>query len=148
MTTGRHHPLNELIQLQERMNRMLGDLGIHGHGREDFSPGTWTPPVDIYETEGELVLLMDLPDVRSGDVSITVEDSLLVLSGERRPEGAAPRSGHHRQERPMGRFNRSFTLPGTVDRENIRATFRDGVLRIVLPRKPESSPREVRIDIG
>ncbi len=146
MTAGGHHPLNELIHLQERMNRMLDDLGIHGQGREEIAPGTWVPPVDIYEAGGDLILVMDLPDVALRDVSITVEDSVLVLSGERKPDPSVPLTGHHRRERPMGRFNRSFNLPGSVDRERIKATFRDGVLRVVLPRKADTGHHEVRIE--
>jgi len=114
-----------------------------------FEPGArpWTPPVDILETENELLLKMDVPDINMKDVEIRMENNTLTIQGERKfeqPQG----KGFHRIERSYGTFARSFTLPNTVDTENVRADYRQGVLTVVLPKKEVAKPRTIRVEIS
>jgi HSP20 family protein len=117
-------------------------------GRFFTDPGSrpWTPAVDILETENELLLKMDAPEIRLEDVEIRLENDTLTLKGERKfeqPQG----KGYHRIERPYGTFARSFTLPNTVDTEKVRADYRQGVLTITLPKKEVAKPRTIRVEI-
>ena len=148
MPIVRFSPMHDLINLQERMNRILGDLVPGATRGEEFLTGTWVPKVDIYETEGSIVVKADIPEIDRKDVKIKVEENVLTLSGERRMDKEVKEESYHRIERSYGSFSRSFTLPGTVDQEKITATFKDGVLKIDLPKKVESTPKEVKIEIG
>jgi HSP20 family protein len=112
-------------------------------------PGTrpWTPPVDILETENELLLRMDVPDIQLKDVEIRLENDTLTVKGERKFEQAQGK-GYHRIERSYGTFARSFTLPNTVDTEKVRADYKNGVLTITLPKKEVAKPRTIRVEIN
>ena len=114
-----------------------------------FEPGLrpWTPAVDILETENELLLKMDVPEVNQKDVDIRLENDTLTIKGERKfeqPQG----KGYHRIERSYGTFARSFTLPNTVDTEKVRADFRNGVLTVTLPKKEVAKPRTIKVEIS
>jgi HSP20 family protein len=107
----------------------------------------WTPPVDILETENELLLRMDVPDIQLKDVDIQLENDTLTVKGERKfeqPQG----KGYHRIERSYGTFARSFTLPNTVEVEKVRADYKNGVLTITLPKKDVAKPRTIRVEIS
>jgi HSP20 family protein len=122
--------------LQDAVNRFFQEPGIR----------PWTPPVDILETENELLLRMDVPEINLKDVEIRLENDTLTVKGERKfeqPQG----KGYHRIERSYGTFARSFTLPNTVDNEKVRADYRNGVLTITLPKKEVAKPRTIRVEI-
>lgn len=104
----------------------------------------WSPPVDIYETENELVLKADLPDVKLEDIEVRVENQTLTLKGERKFEEKD--GSYHRIERNYGTFVRSFTVPATVDAEKVKAEFKNGVLSVMLPKKEAAKPRQVKIE--
>jgi HSP20 family protein len=108
----------------------------------------WTPAVDILETENELVLKADLPEVKQEQIDIRVEDGTLTLRGERKFEAVQDEKGYHRIERSYGAFSRSFTLPDTVDPEGVRASFKDGVLTVNLPKKEASKPRQIKVEVS
>src|SRR5512138_146764 len=137
MAIVRFSPVNDLIQLQDRMNRILGNLLPSGGKNEDIYSGAWIPAVDIYETKNELVLKADIPEMDGKDVSIKVEDNVLTLGGERKMSNEVKEESYHRIERAYGSFSRSFTLPQTVDRDQIKAAYKDGVLKVTLPKKEE-----------
>lgn len=123
--------------LQEAMNRFL----------QEPAQRPWTPPVDIVETENDLLLRMDAPGIEMKDVEIRLENDTLTVRGERRfeqPEG----KGYHRIERSYGNFARSFSLPNTVDTEKVRADYRNGVVTITLPKKEVAKPRTIRVEIS
>lgn len=106
----------------------------------------WTPAVDILETENELMLKMDAPEISLKDVDISLENNTLTVKGERKfeqPQG----KGYHRIERSYGTFARSFTLPNTVDTEKVRADYKAGVLTITLPKKDVAKPRSIRVEV-
>ena len=103
--------------------------------------------MDIYETDKEIVMKAELPEMQEKDIEIKVEDNILILSGERKMEREVKEENYHRIERAYGSFNRSFTLPRTVDRENIKAAYKDGVLKVLLPKKEEVKPKQIKIDV-
>jgi HSP20 family protein len=105
----------------------------------------WSPSVDIYETENELILKADLPDVKLEDIEVRVENQTLTLKGERKFEKDES-VGHHRIERNYGSFERSFTLPASVDAEKVAAEYKNGVLTVKLPKKEAAKPRQVKIE--
>jgi HSP20 family protein len=140
--------MRELATMQDRMNRIWGSMYDRGH--EDVtSRGHWLPPVDIFETgTREIVLRADLPGLRREDIDLTVENSTLTLRGERRRDDAVPEDRYHRVERQVGAFQRSFTLPNTVDGTRVRADYRDGVLTVTLPLRDEARPRQIQVDLS
>ncbi len=115
---------------------------------EDFS-GIWSPPVDIFDNEGEIVLKAELPGLEKEEIDINVEDNLLTVSGERKREkevNGKNDKGVFRSERVYGSFNRSFTLPSSVAADKINASYKDGVLTLTLPKAEEAKPRQITIE--
>jgi HSP20 family protein len=144
-TIARFDPFRDLAVLQDRVNRLFGDA--YG-AREEGVLSNWVPAVDIFENEKkELVLKAELPDVKKDEVSVTVENNTLTLSGERKFEAEVKKDQYHRLERSFGTFSRSFSLPATVDSTKIAAEFKNGVLTIRLPFREEAKPRSVNIDV-
>jgi HSP20 family protein len=109
---------------------------------------TWAPAVDIYETENELVLKADVPDVNERDMDIQVENNLLTIRGERKFDKQVKEDNYLRVERTYGSFSRSFSLPSTINSEAIKADYKNGVLTIELPKRAESKPKQVKINIS
>jgi len=145
-TIARFDPFRDLSVLHDRVNRLFGDA--YG-AREEGVLSNWVPSVDIFENEKkELVLKAELPDVRKEDVSVTVENNTLTLSGERKFDTEVKREPYHRIERSYGNFSRSFSLPATVDTGKIAAEFKSGVLTIRLPFRDEAKPRSISIDVA
>jgi len=106
----------------------------------------WSPSVDIYESENELILKADLPDVKLEDIEVRVENQTLTLKGERKFEKDESNRGFHRIERQYGTFVRSFTVPASVDAEKVAAEYTNGVLTVRLPKKEAAKPRQVKIE--
>ena len=149
MAVIRWTPFRELTTVQDRMNKLFEDvLKAPYRGDEGLSASHWAPAVDIYETDREIVLKAELPEMQEKDIQIKVEDNILVLSGERSMEKEVKEENYHRIERAYGTFNRSFTLPRTVDREKIKASYKDGILKVLLPKKEEDKPKQIKIDVG
>lgn len=150
MTIVRWEPFRDLMGLQDRMNRLFDESfrGIQRGGEDDWSlGGSWAPLVDIYEHEGNIVLKAELPGLQPKDVDVRVENNLLTLRGQRQFSDEVKREHYHRVERAYGSFSRSFTLPSVVDTDKIRAEFKDGVLRLTLPKREEAKPKQIAIDI-
>lgn len=137
--------MRELASMQDRMNRIWGS--VYDRGREDVSgQGAWAPPVDIYESAGqEIVLKAELPGLKREDIDLTVEHNTLTIRGERKPDEGVDEAQFHRRERLFGACSRSFTLPNTVDASRVKAEFRDGVLTVRLPRREEAMPRQIAV---
>jgi HSP20 family protein len=108
----------------------------------------WSPPVDIFETENELVLKADVPDVDPKNVGIQLENGTLTLKGERKFEEEKKDRGFHRIERSYGKFVRAFSLPDTVDGEKVKADYKNGVLTITLPKKEVAKPRTINVEVS
>ncbi len=107
----------------------------------------WTPVCDIYETEKELVLKMELPEMKKEEVHVTIENNVLTLRGERKFEENVDRENYHRIERNYGEFLRSFTLPAFVDGNKIFAEFKDGLLTVTLPKNPTAIPKQIEVKV-
>jgi len=151
MTLVRWAPFQNIGTIQHRMNRIF-DEALSGHqatSDEDWGlGGSWAPPVDIFEREGNIVLTAELPGVDPKDVDIRVENNVLSLRGSRNFEAETKREDYHRVERAYGSFSRSFTLPNVVDTEKIQADYKDGVLKVTLPQKEEAKPKQISISVG
>lgn len=134
-------PFKDTFTLRERVNRLFEHVAPRAG--EDTT-GVWVPAVDIYETREAFVVKAELPEVEEADINIVVEDNILKIGGERksRQEGES----YFQIERYYGAFSRSFVLPAIVDKNDIKATLRNGILNIILPKIAEELPR--RIDIA
>ena len=108
---------------------------------------TWTPPCDIYETDKEIVLKMEAPEMRKEDVRVTFENNVLTVRGERKFEEAVNRENYHRIERKYGEFMRMFTLPAFVEGSKVVAEFRDGMLTVRLPKNTAAIPRQIEVKV-
>ena len=145
-TLNRFEPFRGVATLQEQINRLFND-GIEGTG-EDSSFTTWAPAVDIYETEHELVVKADLPEVDPKGLDIRVENNILTLRGERKFESKVSEDKYLRVERTYGSFSRSFALANTVNTEAIKADYHDGVLTLSVPKREEAKPKQIKINVG
>jgi HSP20 family protein len=138
MSLSHYDPLANLRLFEDAFSRML---------TEPQTNRPWAPAVDIYETENELVLKADLPDVDLKDIDVRVENQTLTISGERNFEKKDTTKGYHRIERNYGSFVRSFSVPNSFDTENIGAEFKNGVLSVTLPKKEAAKPRQVKVEV-
>jgi HSP20 family protein len=137
-------PFRNLFDLQREINQLF-ESNAHGASREGVALSTWTPAVDIYEDEQSFMIKAELPEVSREDVKVGLNDNVLSISGERRVENEDKREGYHRIERSYGQFYRSFTLPPNVNAEAINAEFKDGVLRLTLPKREEAKPKQIEV---
>jgi HSP20 family protein len=138
-------PFRELMALQDRMNRMF-DSSLQGEGSdEEMETTAWTPAVDIYETKDAIMVNVEAPGMSREQFSVEVKDDLLTLKGERPFEKDVSREHYHRIERTYGKFRRSFVLGTPIKNDGITATYRDGVLEIVLPKVEEAKARKIEI---
>jgi len=147
MTLVRWDPFKELLRMEDRMNRLFGDI-LRPELREREVVGEWLPPVDIYEDAEGVVIKAELPEMDMKDIDVKIEDNTLRIRGERKLEKEDKKDNYHRIERYYGSFSRSFTLPSTVDQEKVKATYDRGILRITLPKKEETKPRKIKIEVS
>jgi HSP20 family protein len=148
MNIVRFDPFREMAALQDRVNRAFGDLNRRFD--DDLTVrGTWTPSVDIYESDNHsLVLKAELPDVAKEDIDLRVENSTLTISGTKKMDKEVKEQQYHRIERMYGSFSRTFTLPPTVDAGKIGAEFKNGVLTVTLPLREEAKPRQIQVAVN
>jgi HSP20 family protein len=141
-------PLRDLSSIQEKMNQLFEDTLSRTRGREEgLAAGMWTPAVDIYETGESVVVKAELPGLTKEQVGIEVKDGILTLKGERKVEREVKEENYHRVERAYGTFQRSFSLPASVDQEKIGATLKDGVLEVTLPKKEQAKPKQISVSV-
>jgi len=137
MSLSHYDPLANLRLFEDAFTRMVS---------EPTSNRPWAPAVDIYETENELVLKADVPDVDAKHIDVRVENQTLTIAGERKFEKQDNGKGYHRIERSYGNFVRSFAVPNSFDTENIGASHKNGVLTVTLPKKAAAKPRQIKIE--
>jgi HSP20 family protein len=138
MSLSHFDPLAGLRVFEDAFSRMM---------TEPSSNRPWSPAVDIYETENELVLKADVPDVNQKDIDVRVENQTLTIAGTRNFEKNQQEKGFHRIERSYGNFVRSFAIPNMFDTDNISANYQNGVLSVTLPKKEAAKPRQVKIEV-
>lgn len=132
--------IKDIFSLRDRINKLFEDTQLLSCETE--SP-VWTPVIDMYETKDMIVVMAELPEIREKDVHIRVEGNILKIFGEKRLQREG--RSYHQVERAYGAFSRSFVLSSEIDRENIKATLKDGILKIVLPKNKADLPRHLEI---
>jgi len=137
-------PFKDLLFLQERMSRIFDETLLKYRAAEGSH---WYPPVDIYETQENVILKAELPGVSLEGVSVEVSENTLTLRGERKREKSLGEENYHRMERFYGSFHRSFSLPYAVDRNGIKASFKDGVLKITVPKAAEAASGGIKVRV-
>lgn len=145
---GQSDPLKELLTVQKRMNKLfdsaLGMTDFDTHEGVD----TWVPVCDAFMTSGALVLCLELPGLDQDQIELKLEGDDLIVAGEREMDRGRAGERFHRVERSYGKFSRRFRLPSTVNRSAVDATYRDGLLRVVLPKSETKPPQAIRVDIS
>jgi HSP20 family protein len=139
MSLSHFDPLANLRSFEDAFTRLLN---------EPTANRPWAPAVDIYETENELVLKADLPDVDQKDIDVRVENQTLTISGARKFEQDKTGKGYHRIERSYGNFTRSFAVPSSFNTESIAASYKNGVLSVTLPKKEAAKPRQIKVEVS
>jgi HSP20 family protein len=145
MALARSDPFRELVQLQDQLFKAFDSQYSNRRQADEGLSGAWQPPVDVYEDANGILLKVELPEIDPKEVEIQVEGNSLTIRGERKLENVDKREGYQRIERVYGAFSRSFTLPQTVDVDHISADGKDGVLRIFLPKRAETKPRQIKV---
>lgn len=148
MMLTRWEPFRELATLQDRMNRMFQDQLATFGNEESLTAGSFVPPVDVYEDEQSIQLKMEVPGIEEKDIDIRLENNILTVRGERKFEKETKEENYRRVERRYGSFSRSFTLPNSVDNENVEAGYDKGVLTIHLAKRAEAKPKQIKVNIG
>jgi HSP20 family protein len=147
----RWEPFREFSTMQDRMNRMNRLL------RESYSPEgpeealtttSYAPPVDIYEDEHNITLKLEVPGIDEKDIDVRIENTTLIVHGERKIEKEEKEENFRRVERQYGEFTRSFTLPSSVDAGQVTAHYDKGVLKINLAKKAEAKPKQIKVNVG
>jgi Molecular chaperone (small heat shock protein) len=145
MSIVRYDPFRDLRSLQDEVNRLFSTNLTRAFGEEGIARGAWNPSVDIYENKDQIVLEAELPGMKREDFDLSIENNVITLRGERRFEKKDESDNYHRVERAYGSFTRSFTLPQTVQAESVTAEYRNGVLRVVMPKREEVKARRIEI---
>jgi len=143
----RWEPFRELNTLQSRLNRLFEEQ-TRGGSEESLTAGAFVPPVDVYEDEHSIQLKLEVPGIEEKDLDIKVENNVLTVSGERKFEKEEKEENFRRVERRYGSFTRSFTLPNTVNPEDVSADYSNGVLKIKLGKRAEAKPKQIKVNIG
>jgi HSP20 family protein len=145
----RFYPYRELNTLQERMNRLFHESFNSSEGRdESLATSNFAPAVDVYEDEHSVTLKIEVPGIDEKDIDVRIENRTLTVHGERKFEKEEKEENYRRVERQYGSFSRTFTLPNTVDTENVSADYEKGVLKIKLTKKAEAKPKQIKVNVG
>jgi HSP20 family protein len=141
-------PFGELLSIQDRVNQLFDETLTRGEqGAEEFCRGSWSPPVDIYETASHVVLKAEIPGIAQEEIEIKIEDNTLILKGERQFEKKSEDETYYRIERSYGTFVRTFTLPNSVDQEGVKASYDAGILKVEMPKKAEKRPKRIKVEV-
>lgn len=151
-TIIRWSPFREMDEIQRRMSSLLeGNLFRRNNltnGEENITVPEWAPLVDVIEDEKEYLIKVELPEVQKDDVKVIVENGTLTISGERKAEKDEKGRRFHRIERYYGRFERTFGIPDDAETDNVKAEFKDGVLRVRLAKSEKTRPKQVEVKVG
>ncbi len=134
---------------EDRIKRFFGEGfdPLKKMSEENWSLATWSPTCDIFETDNEIVVKAELPEVKKEDVNVSIDNNVLSIHGERKLSEETKKENYHRLERSYGEFSRSFTLPNFVDAGKVNAEFKDGILRVTLPKREEAKPKQVEVKV-
>ena len=148
MELVRWEPFEGLNKVQSRINELFDDTFGRPRTYAKAPAGAWLPPVDILESKDAYLIRAELPGMKKEDFNVEVNDGTLTVSGERKYEEPASGVEYHRVERVAGKFSRSFYLPQTVKQDGIKATYRDGILEVHVPKAEEAKPRQIAISVN
>jgi HSP20 family protein len=148
MELVRWEPFDSFNRLHSRINELFDENVGRARALPSATAGVWLPPVDILESKEAYLIRAELPGMKKEDVHLEVNDGTLTVSGERKAEALSNGVESHRTERVHGRFSRSFYLPQTVQQDGIKATYRDGILEIHVPKAEEAKPRQIAISVN
>jgi len=144
MAIVRWDPLKDLMTMHDRMNKIFDDT-INKTSQGGY--GDWLPPVDIFETASEIVIVSELPGVSEDDMDIQVAEGVLTLKGEKKyPVEEGENDNYYRLERSYGKFNRSFSIPNNVEMNSVKASLKDGILKITLQKRSEIKPTIIKVE--
>ena len=148
MSIMRWRPRHDLTNIREEMNRLFDDF-FRGwpEPRKGLLEGEWAPSVDVAETDEEVVVTVELPGIKQEEVDITIADDILTLKGEKKEEKEVKKKNYHRIERSYGSFQRSVGLPVGVQADKAKATYKNGVLSITVPKAEEAKPKQIKINV-
>jgi HSP20 family protein len=144
----RWDPFREFSTLQDRMHRLFRESYVPEGRDEALTTSQFAPPVDVYEDEHNITLKVEVPGIDEKDIDVRVENNVLTVHGERKFEKEEKEENFRRVERQYGSFTRTFTLPSTVDAEKVQADYEKGILKIVLPKKAEAKPKQIKVNVG
>jgi HSP20 family protein len=145
MAMVRWDPFREVAALQNRVNALFRDFS---EGEDAVPAASFIPAVDVYEDDKKVVLKLEVPGIEEKDLDVRVENNTLTVKGERKMDREEKEENFHRIERRYGSFFRAFTLPTTVDADNVAASYQAGVLKLELNKKPEAQPKQIKINVG
>ena len=148
MAITRWDPFRDVVALQNRVNSLFREMN---EGDNPLSAASFVPAVDVYEDAKKVVLKLEVPGMEEKDLDIRVENNTLTVKGERKlekEEKEEKEENFHRIERRYGSFYRAFTIPSTVDTENVQASYNAGVLKLELNKKPEAQPKQIKVNVG
>ena len=145
MAITRWDPFRDVVALQNRVNSLFREMN---EGDNPLSAASFVPAVDVYEDAKKVVLKLEVPGMEEKDLDIRVENNTLTVKGERKLEKEEKEENFHRIERRYGSFYRAFTIPSTVDTENVQASYNAGVLKLELNKKPEAQPKQIKVNVG
>ncbi len=146
MAITRWDPFRDVVTLQNRLNTLFRDFNEGGDS--PLTTASFVPAVDIYEDPQKVVLKLEVPGIEEKDLDVRVENHTLTVKGERKFEKEEKEENFHRIERRYGSFYRAFTLPSTVDSENVQAIYNAGVLKLELKKKAEAQPKQIKVNVG
>jgi len=146
MAIVKYNPFRDLRSMQDQMNRLL-DMAWNRESGEELREGLWQPMVDIYEDETSVIIKAEVPGIDQNDIEVRIEDNTLTLRGERKHDQTVQKENYHRVERYYGSFQRSFSLPHSIDQGNVRATCDKGVLTVTLPKREETKPKQIKVEV-
>ena len=147
MAIIRWRPLGEVDSFRREMDRMFDNFFGSGTDVDNFS-SAWQPSVDIKETKDDFVLMAEVPGMSKNDIKINISENTLTIKGEKKEEKKEADHNFHRVERKYGSFQRSFTLPTQIQGDKVKASYKDGVLSITMPKKEEVKPKEIPITVS
>ena len=141
MQLVKFRPYRSLISLPEEVERFFSDLGFDAADSDTM----WSPSVDLSESENTYEVKAEIPGMKKEDIRVSYEDDVLTLTGEKKQEKETKKKNYHRVERAYGRFQRSFRLPKTVNKDEIKAKYEDGVLTVEIPKTEAAKPKEIAV---
>jgi HSP20 family protein len=148
MTIVKWDPFRNVAALQDRINRIFDESFSRTDDLDDdISMSAWKPLVDIYETDEAIILKAELPGIKKEDVSVEVKDNVLTLKGVRTEEKEIKEKNYYRKERAFGTFSRTFNLQHRIQPDKIKARFKDGVLKIEIPKPEEEKPKQITVNV-